>query len=92
VIIAIPKPKPPVCKLIAPQFAAVGDLVTIDATQSTGDIKNYRFELEYGVTAWGPGPLYAVHRYEKAGLYVISVLLIGPTGLVTEVSHLLNVR
>jgi hypothetical protein len=91
-IIAIPRPKPPVCKLIAPSFAGVGDMVTIDASNSTGDIKNYRFELEYGVTAWGPGPLYAVHRYQKPGTYIISCVLIGPTGLVTEASHTLTVR
>jgi hypothetical protein len=84
--------KPPVCKLIAPQFARVGDLVTIDFTASTGDIKNYRVELEPGMTAWGPGPLYAVHRFMQPGTYIISVVLIGPTAMVTEVSHTLTVR
>lgn len=91
-IFAWPKPKPPVCKLLAPLFAGVGDLVTIDFTASTGDIKNWRVELEYGITAWGPGPLYAVHRYEKPGTYIISCVLIGPTGLATEATHILTVR
>lgn len=87
------KPVQPRAQLIAPSYAKVGELVTFDGTLSTGDIANWRFGLDgnEGVTAWGPGRVFASYRYEKPGTYVISLILIGPTAMVTEISHFLKV-
>lgn len=84
---------PPKAHLIAPAYAKVGELVHFDGTASTGDIANWRFGLDAaeGVTAWGPGRVFAAYRYTKPGNYIISLVLIGPTALVTEVPHFLTV-
>jgi PKD repeat protein len=78
--------------IIAPEFAEVGATVTFDGRFSKGDIKNYRFGLGDGVTSWGPGPMYAVHQFREPGTHIVSLVVIGPTGLVSEATHFLTVR
>lgn len=56
---------------------------------SVGDIINWRWEFDSGVTAWAQPD--AVYVYEEAGIRYVSLVVIGPTGLVSEVSHIINI-
>lgn len=85
------KPVQPRAVIFATEHALVGELVNFTAPR-VGDVATHRWEFEPGVTAWGPGPLNAVHRYEKPGTYIVSLVVIGPTAMVSEAVHFITVR
>lgn len=79
---------PPNAQIAGPTFAFAGDRVSFSA-QTSGDIINWRYGFEEGVTAWGQRDV--VYVFTQPGLRIVSLLVIGPTGLVSEVSHQIKI-
>lgn len=84
-----PKIRPPRAVITGPSFAFAGDVVSFGGSSSTGDIIHWRFGFEEGVTAWDqPNVTYV---FTNPGLRIVSLVVIGPSGLVSEASHQIKI-
>ncbi len=79
----------PIAVITGPTRVEIGVRIGLSASASTGDIINWRWGLEGPVTAWGQQ--YISYAFTTLGMHVISLVVIGPTGLVAETNQIVHV-